>query len=663
MDRARLDGWCEKGILGLVLAILVFGPLATGAVRPQDFLVIQGLTMGVALLWAIRVGLAPGWRLYWPPISWAVLLFTGYALVRYLQADIEFVARQEFLRVLAYALLFFAVLNNVTRKEAVHLVVLALIFLAMAISVYALYQWLTDSDRVWHFIRPATYSKRGSGTYICPNHLAGFLGMLLPLGLAYTLAGRLGTLTRVAVGYASLAMLAGIAVTVSRGGWAATILASLVFVLVKLRHRNYRLPAFLIGCLILLAGIGFASKTIFVQKRLEQIFDPGKEDSTGVRRQIWDGAAKMWRANPWLGVGPAHFDYRFREFRPEGLQGRPDRVHNDYLNTLADWGVAGFVLVAAAWVLLYWGVLRSWKYVQRAPNEIVLDPDDRFSYQSNRAAFVLGAALGLFALLVHSFVDFNLHVPANAILAVTLMALLTGHFRFATERYWVAPGRLCRMIVVLVVLAGVGYLGQQGWRRVRELAWLDRAEQWKAMPGQRAGLLFLAHAVEPMNFETAYALGETLRAQSWQGNEDYVALAEAALPWFQRGIELNRYEPYNYLRYGMCLHWLGRHDEAGPYFEKAGRRDPNGYYLVAHQGWHRFQLGAQYAARGESQAAREQFLAAQPWFERSLQLTPYLTPNPIARTYLDIISRKLAELPSEPAKATLPPKHDGFVPN
>ena len=53
MNRELLDKWCEKGILGLVLAILVYGPLATGAVRTADFLVLQGLTMGVMLLWLL----------------------------------------------------------------------------------------------------------------------------------------------------------------------------------------------------------------------------------------------------------------------------------------------------------------------------------------------------------------------------------------------------------------------------------------------------------------------------------------------------------------------------------------------------------------------------------------------------------------------------------
>ena len=59
MQKERLDQWCEKGIIGLVLAILVFGPLALGAVMPEHFLVIQGLTVVVLALWAARFWLNP----------------------------------------------------------------------------------------------------------------------------------------------------------------------------------------------------------------------------------------------------------------------------------------------------------------------------------------------------------------------------------------------------------------------------------------------------------------------------------------------------------------------------------------------------------------------------------------------------------------------------
>ena len=51
LDREQLDDWCEKGILGLVLTLLVYSPLALGAVRPQEFVIIQWLAAAIVVVW------------------------------------------------------------------------------------------------------------------------------------------------------------------------------------------------------------------------------------------------------------------------------------------------------------------------------------------------------------------------------------------------------------------------------------------------------------------------------------------------------------------------------------------------------------------------------------------------------------------------------------
>jgi len=144
-----------------------------------------------------------------------------------------------------------------------------------------------------------------------------------------------------------------------------------------------------------------------------------------MRYKLWPAAIQVWQDNFWFGAGPAHFEYQFQQHRPKDpeLQVRADQAHNDYLNTLADWGLVGALLVAGAWGAFYWGVFRSWKFVQRAPNDFA-------AKRSNKSSVVLGGSLGLLAMLLHSFVDFNMHIPSNAILAVTLMALVSGYFRF-----------------------------------------------------------------------------------------------------------------------------------------------------------------------------------------------------------------------------------------
>jgi hypothetical protein len=89
MDRDTLDNWCERGILALVLGILIFAPLAFGAVDAWAFLVVQGLTIGVMLVWALRLWISPKSKLLWPQLCWVVLAFTIYAVARYLTADID----------------------------------------------------------------------------------------------------------------------------------------------------------------------------------------------------------------------------------------------------------------------------------------------------------------------------------------------------------------------------------------------------------------------------------------------------------------------------------------------------------------------------------------------------------------------------------------------
>jgi O-antigen ligase len=630
MDRERVDNWCEKGVLGLVAAMLVFGPLATGAVRTLELLIIQGAMICALGLAAARFWLGSKDRLLWPPVLWVVLAFILYAIARYFQADLEYPARSELIRILIYGFLFLLIVDQLYRQEHLQTIVFALVFLGMAISLYAVYQYLTGSIMVWHFIKPAGYHGRGSGTYISPNHLAGFLGMVLPLGLATVFVGRYKPLTKVFLGYACLAMAAGLAVSLSRAGWIASGTALLLFFLVLLRHQGRRLPAIL-GLIVLLGGATwFFKENLKTQQRINLTFESGQ--ASDVRLRIWKSALLMWQDHPWWGVGPGQFDHRFRPYRQDDIQSRPLHVHNDYLQTLAEWGVAGGTLVLAGLILLGAGLTKTWKYVQKA-NEIRTKP-------SNRSALVLGSALGLTAILAHSIFDFNLQIPANAMVAIALMAILTAHIRFATERYWVRLTLPVQGAATLILAAGMVYLGYQLALRAREYAPLERVEQLKMQehdPLDRIQLLKKAFAVEPSNFEVAYEIGETLRLIHWMGMGNYQEGLKEAMEWFEKGMQLNPYDPYNHLRYGMCLHVLGRSEEASKHIHKSLALDPKNFYFLAHAGWHEFQL--------------ENFVRARELFLESLHFSQWRhsETNIIALSYLRIIQeRGLAELNSVP---------------
>jgi len=622
-----LDRWCERGILGLVLTVLVFGPLALGAVETFPFLVIQGLTLGVMVLWGIRLWADPRPRLLWPPITWAVLAFVLYTLGRYLNADIEYVGRQEFIHILVYTVLFLAILNNLHRQESTQIISFTLVFLAMVISLFAVCQFLGKFTHIWNV--PKLYANRGTGTYICPNHLGGFLEMLLPLALAYTLVGRGKAVTRVFLGYAGLVMAAGIVVTLSGGSWVSSSLILMLFCGVLVFHPKFRWPMLAAVAVLLVAGAIVIPRSYHIESRLRRAYSAKTGVDDDLRFTLWRPTLNMWLDHPWWGVGPGHYDTRFRQYRPEKVQLSPDHAHNDYLELLADYGVAGAVIVAAAWLLLGAGVAKTWRFVWPSTGEL------GGKQGSNKFAFVLGATLGLTAILAHSVVDFNLHIPANAILAVALMALLTSHLRFATERYWWRAGGVSKVVLSLGLLVGAGYLGWQGWRHAVEGVWLARAEKAPPFSVAQANCLKQALAVEPLNPETARALGQAYRHQSQEGGEfyqgqegiNYQSLAAEAMKWFETAIKLNPWDGRAELGVGWCLDWLDRKGESGTRFARAEILDPNSYYAMNCIGLH-------YVERGDYAAARS-------FFERSSRLE--WRDNPIAVNYRQIVEARMLE--------------------
>jgi O-antigen ligase len=618
MNRQRIDQWCERGILWLVLSILVIGPLATGGAHTFDFLTLQFLAAASGLLWVARLWTAERPSLLWPLMSWAVCAFLLLAIGRYLTADIELVARIELTRVVVYTLVFFLIVNNLNRQDHAQIISVALVCLAMGVSFYALFQFFTKSNQVWAFISP--YKNRASGTYISPNHLAGFLEMTLPLALAYSMAGRMRASMRILIGYAAVVILAAIAVTLSRGGWLGAMTACFLFIFLLLGQKQYRIPALVALATLSVGALTLLPHAMSIRLRLGRMF-ASSDLNENTRFAIWEPALRMWRDHPLWGVGPGHFDSIFRAYRPQGVQLQPDWVHNDYLNTLTDWGLIGTGIVLAAWILLFVGLLKTWRSVK--PQNSDLGPVTG----SGRFAFTAGSTSGLAAILAHSWFDFNMHIPANAILCVTLMALLAGHIRFASRRCWHSPPVAGRIALSLAILAASGWLMFQGARRAREASLLNRAAARELFSRGQVDVYKMAFAAEPMNADTAYQIGEALRVHSLQGAGNYRALAEEAMLWYGKCMALNKWNGYGFLRYGMCLDWVGRKEESEFFFAQANSLDPSGYFTAAHVGLHYVQL--------------RNYPAALQWFERSIRLSR--NDNQIASSYIGICQGRMLE--------------------
>lgn len=120
------------------------------------------------------------------------------------------------------------------------------------------------------------------------------------------------------------------------------------------------------------------------------------------------GAWEFW---PW-GAGWGTYASVYPRFQPIGIDGYADYAHQDYAQMLFEGGVFAVLLAAA---VLWLAIGRFRRLVRAASKKGVLAADEV-------TAAICG--LGLLGFLVHSLVDFNMHIPANAILG----ALLAGAY-------------------------------------------------------------------------------------------------------------------------------------------------------------------------------------------------------------------------------------------
>ena len=614
--RERVDTFCARAILLVVLFILAWGPLAFGGMSASAFLVIQGSTVLALSLWIVRFWVQRPFRLLWPPVCWAVLAFVLYALARCRLAPVEYAGRQQLIHVLVYGTLFFVVINNLNRRRSAALVSLALIAVGFVLAMFALFQFATHYPLIWGLKRPEIYLNRGSGAFINPDHLAGFLGMIVPLALACTVMGRFSATIKTVLAYGALTMLAGIVVSISRGGILTAGIALAVFCLVLLTRPDSWRAGLIILCVLTVLGVGVASQFESVQKRFGQAFKSDKVEDE--RSLYWAAGWQLFARDRVWGVGPGHYDIEFPSVRPWPVQSRPQYAHNDYINTLCEWGLAGMGIIAAAGFLLYSGAFRVYQTLRRPANEIGPRPSDR-------TAFVIGAAVGLMAVMLHCIVEFNMQIAAEAVTAVTLMALLAAHARFATEHYWRNPGRIGKVVLTATALAVIGYLSAQGLRRGTETYWLARAGAKDASPERVMACAGKAHQAEPMDWEADYRLGDYLWRLSVQDGPDYIDRAKQAMPWFAKAMELNPFDAYSPAGYGMCLDQIRQVREATPYFEAAHRNDPHNTFIALQEGRHSIELG--------------DYAAAKKWLEDAVRVAG----TPVAYAEAQKLERMMAD--------------------
>ena len=562
--------------LCLVAASVVFGGVTIRYLAPA-----LGLAMLLTVLWVGKLVFAERISWIYAPMHWPVAAFALYTTVRYFTSPIEYDSRFELILVGLYTVIYFTTCLNFCHTRDRTVIVMTLLGLGVAEALFGLWQFGTNAETLMGTARYAAYLNRGSGTYVCPNHLAGLLEIIL-LVLVGRVAIRHGrketvqetTLKKVFLVYLVLVIAAGLLSSMSRGGIVATAVGLCAFLV--WRDRGKRLPWLqiltIVAGLLVLGGLLFSLKP--VRERVLDTFRPKKPEAgaladvtLGGRTMMWKATLSIIRDHPLLGTGPATWQWFHLKYRDPKLEAQPEFAHHDVLNLTSDYGVVGLLLVLAALGCFFYHAT----ILTRRPN------------QSDPRSFAAGCAMAVTAILVHSFSDFNLHIPANALLLITLMGMTCGmedaggHYRRSELN------RLVRVALALALLSLVGLGIYFGTPMMRASYYNDQGNDADADGDWDEAVEHYQKAIQyDPTFPSPYlGLGKMHQLRSSlmvspEKKERREQLAREALAAFERGLALNPLQSEVWLRPAMIHNDVfGDHTRALELIGKALAVDPN----------------------------------------------------------------------------------------
>jgi O-antigen ligase len=321
-----------------------------------------------------------------------------------------FLTRVELLKLAAYLLIFFLSTQAFRQRRDLSNLAWFLIFLCFSVSLLGIIQYFTSDAKIYGF-RALTEGGAPFGPFVNRNHFAGFVELTLPTGLALLIFRGLrrdmfplaGLLTIVSV---SAVMLSG-----SRGGTVSLLFEVAVLTLLARSRKAPQGPQ-----LAALAIVGIAALALVAWlgagKVIERLSSLRPGDVTLSRRTTMiRGAAHMFFDHPVTGTGLGSLVAVYPRYETLYDGKVVDHVHNDYMEMLAETGIAG-ALCGLAFLWILFREARSCFAVEQG----------HFS-----RAIHAGAITAVCGLLLHSLVDFNLHIPSNA-----LLFLLQAHLATTT---------------------------------------------------------------------------------------------------------------------------------------------------------------------------------------------------------------------------------------
>jgi O-antigen ligase len=396
--------------IGLCL-LFAFSVLALGTVEVWSESILEIGAAALFLCWAIVAYRNSSAKVYWNPLDAPLLGLLGIGLLQLVfhLTSYPFLTRTMLLKLAAYFLVLFLTAQAFRGRKDLYKLAWFVIAFCFAVSLLTIIQHFTSGAQIY-WLSGLKIEGEPFGPYVNRNHFAGFVELTLPMGLAlmafHGVRRDLVPLTTLM----TIVPISALILSASRAGIIGFGLEVGVLMLLARSRKAWKGRRATAAAIVALAALAIVA-WVGTGRAIERFSSSSIHDVTVSRRlSMFRGAARIFLDHSITGCGLGTLVDVFPAYE-NAYDGRlVDHAHDDYIEGLAETGLLGGLC----------GVIFLWRLYREGRKNFTAE-QGHFSRGLHAAAIM--AVCGL---LLHSFVDFNLQIPANALLFLLQAYLVTS---------------------------------------------------------------------------------------------------------------------------------------------------------------------------------------------------------------------------------------------